>query len=142
MSLNHVLAEMKNMLGRLIEESVRIEFRFAPDLSRVKVDPGQVEQVILNLAVNARDAMPAGGILTIETANVELDEHYAACTSGAQPGAHVMLSVSDTGTGTRARRPGAPVRAVLHHEGQGIRHGAGPGHCLRHRQAKRREHLV
>jgi two-component system cell cycle sensor histidine kinase/response regulator CckA len=98
-SLNQVLADMKNMLGRLIEESVRIEFRFAPDLSRVKVDPSQVEQVVLNLAVNARDAMPAGGVLTIETANVELDEQYARSHVGAQIGPHVMLSVSDTGTG-------------------------------------------
>jgi two-component system, cell cycle sensor histidine kinase and response regulator CckA len=98
-SLNAILADMKKMLGRLIEESVRIEFRLARDLSRVKVDPSQAEQVILNLAVNARDAMPAGGVLTIETANVELDEPFARAHVGAQTGAHVMLSVSDTGTG-------------------------------------------
>ena len=98
-SLNEVLANVKTMLRRLIEESVRIEFRLAADLSRVKVDPGQAEQVIINLAVNARDAMPTGGTLTIETANVDLDEDYTRAHVGAKSGAHVLLSVTDTGSG-------------------------------------------
>ena len=70
-----------------------------PELGRVKADPSQVEQVLLNLAVNARDAMPEGGKLTIETQNVELDEAFANQYPGMTPGSHVMLAVTDTGEG-------------------------------------------
>ena len=107
LSLNAVVGDMEGMLRRLIGEDVDLAFVPAEDLGRVKVDPGQVEQVLLNLAVNSRDAMPEGGTLTIATRNVELDETYAAQHSSVVPGLYVMLAISDTGVGmdeaTRAR---------------------------------------
>jgi PAS domain S-box-containing protein len=99
LDLNAVAAEMGKMLPRLIGENITLTISAAPSLGRVKADPGQIEQIILNLAVNARDAMPQGGKLTIETANVELDEAYAREHLTAKPGRHVMLAVSDTGCG-------------------------------------------
>jgi CheY-like chemotaxis protein len=87
------------MLRRLIGEDIVLLTRLAPDLARVKADPGQIEQVIVNLAVNARDAMPYGGKLTIETGNADLDATYAQNHPTVKPCAHVMLAVSDTGAG-------------------------------------------
>jgi PAS domain S-box-containing protein len=107
LDLNRNLAELDKMLRRIIGEDIELVLGLAHDLGIIMADPSQVEQVIMNLVVNARDAMPEGGKLTIETANVELDAEYAAQHVGSQPGAHVMLAVSDTGTGmdekTRAR---------------------------------------
>ncbi len=99
LNLNELLADLDKMLCRVIGEDVELAIMPASDLGTVKADPGQIEQVILNLVVNARDAMPCGGKLTIGTANVELDEIYARNHSGAKPGSYVMLSVSDTGAG-------------------------------------------
>jgi CheY-like chemotaxis protein len=90
------------MLGRLIGENIELMTVRHSGLGRVKADPGQVEQVIINLAVNARDAMPEGGKLTIETANADLDEAYARRHAGALPGPNVMVAVSDTGIGMNA----------------------------------------
>jgi len=90
------------MLQRLIGENIELVFRPRSGLGFVKADPGQLEQVIVNLAVNARDAMPKGGHITIETAGVELGEHDARQHAGVQPGAYVMLAVSDTGIGMDA----------------------------------------
>ncbi|HEX9297224.1 MAG TPA: ATP-binding protein, partial [Polyangiaceae bacterium] len=101
-NLNEVIAGMDKMLRRVIGEDVELRIVPTPHVGRVKVDPGQIEQVILNLVVNARDAMPNGGMLTIETGNAEIDEKYAAEHIGAKPGAHVMLAVTDTGIGMDA----------------------------------------
>jgi CheY-like chemotaxis protein len=87
------------MLSRLIGEDVELVATLAPSLGSVLADPNQLEQVLVNLAVNARDAMPEGGLLTIRTANVELDDEYVAHHADAVAGPHVMLSVSDTGVG-------------------------------------------
>ncbi len=100
LSLNEIITGLNKMLGRLIGEDVELKTFMEPDLGHVKADPGQIEQVLLNLAVNARDAMPQGGKLTIETANVDLDEEYfGRHAEQMQPGPYIMLSVSDTGIG-------------------------------------------
>ena len=99
LDLNAVLADVAKMLHRLIGENIEVKVVPAPTLGRVKADPGQMEQVILNLAVNSRDAMPQGGRLTIETRDVELDENDSRSHEGAPPGKYVMLTVSDTGSG-------------------------------------------
>ncbi len=99
LDLNAVIGGLEPMLRRIIGEDIDIHLQLKPDLSRTKADPGQIEQVVMNLAVNARDAMPSGGKLIIETATVNLDE---ACTRrhiGVTPGNYVMLAVSDTGCG-------------------------------------------
>ena len=99
LDLNTLLKDLDRMLHRVIGEDIELTYRLANDLGKVKIDLGQIEQVILNLAVNARDAMPSGGKLTIETSNAELDETYARTHIGSKPGHYVMLSVSDTGVG-------------------------------------------
>ncbi len=97
--LNNLLLEMDKMLHRIIGEDIELVSVLAEDLGRVQVDPGQVEQVIINLALNARDAMPRGGKLTIETAKVDLDEAYVNGHVGVKPGRYVRIAVSDTGVG-------------------------------------------
>jgi two-component system, cell cycle sensor histidine kinase and response regulator CckA len=98
--LNKIVDDMDRMLRRLIGEDVELVTACAPDLGRVQADPGQIEQVIANLVVNARDAMPEGGRLVIETENVDVDEEAAAGhPAELQPGPHVVLSVTDTGIG-------------------------------------------
>ena len=99
LDLNAILRNLEKMLRRVIGEDIELVIFLADDLRRIKTDPGQIEQVIMNLAVNARDAMPSGGKLIIETTNVELDELYAHTHIELIPGRYVMLSVSDTGVG-------------------------------------------
>ncbi len=99
LDLNAVLANMDRMMGRLIGEHIKIISRFDPELGLVKADAGQIEQILVNLAVNARDAMPDGGTISIETGNVELDEQYILTHAGAALGPHIVLAVTDTGHG-------------------------------------------
>jgi PAS domain S-box-containing protein len=99
LDLNEVLTSMDKMLQRILGADVDLVSRPTKPLGRVRVDPSSVEQVIMNLVVNARDAMPTGGKLTMETDNVVLDEAYAQAHLGVKPGPHVMLAVTDTGTG-------------------------------------------
>jgi len=100
--LNLVIADLERMLRRMIAEDIEIRTMLQEELGNVRADPGQIEQVILNLAVNGRDAMPFGGKLTIETTNVYLDEAFAQQHLAVVPGAYVMLAVSDTGMGMDA----------------------------------------
>ena len=102
LSVHAVVADMEKILRRLIGEDVQLETSSAPDLGLVKADRSQIEQVILNLAVNARDAMPEGGRLTIETANAELDASFAHPPAVLSPGKYVMLAVTDNGCGMDA----------------------------------------
>jgi signal transduction histidine kinase/CheY-like chemotaxis protein len=96
---NALLRDSQKLLARVLGEDVDLQVELAPDLWAIRCDPAQLEQVVLNLAVNARDAMPRGGKLTIETANVVLDEGYARERSQVVPGPHVMIAVSDSGEG-------------------------------------------
>jgi two-component system, cell cycle sensor histidine kinase and response regulator CckA len=99
LDLNAVVSNMDKLLHRLLGEDIDLFTVLEPGLGRVKADPGQVEQVIMNLAVNARDAMPHGGKLTVETSNIDLDDNYARDHVAVKPGSYVMIAVTDTGTG-------------------------------------------
>jgi signal transduction histidine kinase/CheY-like chemotaxis protein len=107
LNLNAVVNDIAKMLRRLIGEDIELCLLLDPLLGPLRADPGQLGQVLLNLAINARDAMPAGGVLTIKTANVEVHQHHRSVLIAARPGRYLMLEVADTGCGmdaaTRAR---------------------------------------
>jgi len=102
MDLNETVHRMEKMLNRLIGDDVQLVSVLAPDLGRIKADPNQVEQMLMNLSINARDAMPDGGRIIIKTGNVEIDEAYAEQHPSIEPGRYVLLTVSDTGVGMDA----------------------------------------
>ena len=102
LDLNQSLKDLEDMLRRLLTENIDLHIVPAQELSLVRADPGQIEQVVVNLVVNARDAMPDGGRLQLETSDVVLDEAYAAGHVDVRPGPHVLLAVSDTGCGMAA----------------------------------------
>jgi two-component system cell cycle sensor histidine kinase/response regulator CckA len=99
LDLNDVVNNLATMLVRMVGESVSVSFRPTTPLGSIKADPGQIEQILMNLVVNARDAMPLGGEITVETALAEVNEHYVSEHAGSQVGPHVMLAISDTGCG-------------------------------------------
>jgi len=102
LNLNTLAKDMEAMLLRLLGEDIEVSLELSPNLASVKADQSQIEQVIMNLAVNARDAMPSGGKLKIQTANVELDQNYTRNHTGSKAGSYVLLSVTDTGVGMDA----------------------------------------
>src|SRR5205809_4833182 len=126
LDLKATVTGTEKLLKRLIGEDVQLTTTLAPDLGAVKADPGQLEQIIINLAVNARDAMPAGGRLTIEAVNMEMDESYVRGHAAARPGRYVMLALSDTGIGmdeqTKARifEPFFTTKAIGRGTGLGL----------------------
>ncbi len=138
--LNKSVVEIQKMLHRVIGEDIELAIRLQPDLGYVKADPGQLGQVLMNLAVNSRDAMPTGGKLAIETANVDVDDTYVRQHLGARPGSFVMLAVSDTGVGMDSEVLSAHLRALLHYQGSGQRHRSWSVDGLWHRQTEQRLH--
>jgi signal transduction histidine kinase len=126
LDLNTVVRDMETMLQRMVGERITLRSALAPAPGPVHADQGQIEQIVMNLVVNARDAMPRGGHLTIETANVELDEAWCRSRVDCRPGLHVMLLVSDTGVGMDAEtqahlfEPFFTTKAPEHGTGLGL----------------------
>ena len=138
LSLNQVTDGVEHMLRRTLGEHIDLVITSAPDISPINADVGQLEQVLVNLAVNARDAMPGGGKLTIDTANATVDDAYAASRPGLTPGRYVQLRVSDTGTGMDRNDLAPRVRAFLHDQTGRPGHRPWAGHHPRHRYPCRR----
>ncbi len=125
LDLNAVASDTDKMLRRLIGEDIIVTTALAPNLGMVKVDPGQMQQVILNIAINSRDAMPKGGKLTIETSNVTLDQSYCLSHTQAQPGNYVMLAITDTGVGMNAETKARIFEPLFTTKGPGKGTGLG-----------------
>ena len=113
MNFNDTVRDMEKMLRRIIGKDIELRMVLAPNLGQVEADIGQMEQVIMNLVVNARDAMSQGGKLTIETANIILDEDYARVHVAVTPGSHIMLAVSDTGMGMTKEVQARTLRSFI-----------------------------
>ena len=137
-ALDQLVEGMQKMLQRLIGPEIQISTEFWPDLTPVLADSTQVEQILVNLVINARDAMPGGGKIAIELRNIELDKIGVAAHPGLQPGDYVEMSVSDTGTGMDADTAVADFRTVLHDEGRREGHGPRARDRVRHRAAEQR----
>src|SRR5262249_27773429 len=97
--VNSIVSDMERLLRPLIGENIELQTRLASDLGRTRADAGQIEQVIMNLVMNSKDAMPNGGKIIIQTGNVALDDHLRRECSYIQPGPYVVISISDTGQG-------------------------------------------
>ena len=97
--LNQEILQVRSLLSQTIPKTIKIDLHLGGDLEPIKADQSQIGQVLMNLGVNARDAMPDGGTLTIETTNIQLDEEYCDTHPEAKPGSYVLLTVSDTGQG-------------------------------------------
>ena len=138
--VNTLIIDTAKLLQRTLGEHVEIESVFEDEACPAIVDPNQLATAILNLALNARDAMPDGGKLIIETGFVVLDENYARTHSDVRPGRYAMIAVSDTGTGIPGRDPRQGVQSVLHLEGTRQGHRPRAQHGLRLRQAIGRPH--
>ncbi len=136
--LNVVVSESQKMLMRLVGEDIEFCTSLSPLPGAVMADPGQIHQILMNLAVNARDAMPGGGVLRVETEHVDLTEEEVLGRPDAAPGAYVRLSVTDSGAGMDRRDPAAHLRAVLHYEKAGRGHRPRAFRGLRNRPAERR----
>ena len=136
--LNGILSDIKSLLGRLVRANVDLQLAMDPQCGCIKADPGQIEQVIMNLAINASDAMPDGGRLTFETAHVELPHTQTRNGPEVAAGSYVVLTATDTGGGIDRGDPAPHLRALLHHQGARQGHRPRPLHGLRDRQAERR----
>ena len=123
-NLRTLLAEIEKIVTETFFKSIQVRTIIRPDLWTVAGDPTQLHQVLLNLCVNARDAMPEGGVLTLSAENVTIDAHYAAMNPEAKQGPCVILGVEDSGTGMPAGNDGEDLRSLLHHQRGGERHGA------------------
>ncbi len=123
--LNLLLRESEKMLRRLIGEDIKLNVLLSPEAGNIRVDPGHLQQIVFNLAVNARDAMPQGGKLTIETAPAHLDEEYARTHAGVVPGEYVMIGISDTGHGMDAETKRHMFEPFFTTKGQGKGTGLG-----------------
>jgi PAS domain S-box-containing protein len=132
LNINKIVTDTSKMLERLIEENIILTTNLSPDLWSVKIDPHQLEQIIVNLTVNSRDAMPDGGTLTIETTNKLLDDEYSASHLGLEPGEYVQLVVSDTGMGMTSEVKERVFEPFFSTKEQGKGTGLGFGYRLWH----------
>ncbi|MEI9970662.1 MAG: histidine kinase dimerization/phospho-acceptor domain-containing protein [Ignavibacteriota bacterium] len=127
-SINTVVRNTESFLRRLIGEDITLVTRLSPNLGQIQADPGHIQQIIMNLAVNSRDAMPDGGTLLIETSNVMLDESYRTEHPGVKPGPHVMLAITDSGTGMS---PEVRARICARRRRCGTRSASAPSESVR-----------